>query len=146
MPGKVKVGGTNYSIKSGKTKVNGTNYTIKGGKTKVSGTNYTITLSSGVSVSISGAKSPYTYAFLSGGSKTDGTYTIEEGADVKVYVSSNNTSYDSTCRVYLNGSGVKAGAGYYTFSSTGYKTIKIVFTEYTAGTSSLYYHCNITTT
>lgn len=146
MAGKTRVDGTTYEIKGGKTRVDGTTYEIKSGKTRIDGTTYNITFSSGKTLTISGTGGSYAMTYINNYGEGDGTYTLQDSDVVKVYVGSNSTSYGASCRVYLNGSGVKSGSGYYTLNISSYKTINIKFTEYTVGAFDFYYHCNITTT
>lgn len=148
MAGKTRIDGTAYSIKGGKTRIDGTAYTIKQGKTRIDGTAYTISLG-GKTLIVSGTDTSgynYGYVALNSYKIADGTREITDSDTLMVYVGSNSTSYGASCRVYLNGSGVKAGSGMYTLNISSYKTINIKFTEYTAGAFDIYYHCNITTT
>jgi hypothetical protein len=139
--GKTKISGTTYNILGGKTKINGTTYNILGGKTKVSGTTYNITFSK--TLTIAGTDGDYSSVRVNGVDTPDGIYTFDNNTTIQVWVYATNSSYASSCKVYLNNNSVKSGEGSYTLSNvSSYNTIKIKYTKVANG----YYLCYITTT
>lgn len=144
MPGKVLINGTAYSVNGGKTLISGTGYSIKQGRVLIDGTVYSIAFGKTFTVSGSSTENDmWGVAVLNGTAKSkDGTYSISDSDSLQVYLTGASSSYDASCKVYLNGTLVKSGKGYYTISNpTQYKSITIKFTR-----MSNYVLCNITTT
>lgn len=128
MAQKTLINGTSYGLSGGRTLVNGTGYNIPKGKTLINGTGYDIGFLKTFYISGTGSfDSGCGYVVINGTKYTSSfsNVPITEGTsiEIKVSVSTNESSDGDLCSIKLNGSTIYDRAVIYSFTPTNNCTI-----------------------